>query len=146
MKKSIFIALFFIVRPLCALEFCDIADELTRPLTEQSILIWSLLDLAESECIINHELFYDELCQAALKLCKDVQQLQESRYSISSEKLESLTEFFKLIHNKFMKLPEYHIADRRYVHAIDIILDYSDFFLKNNLGINTDIKTTQASF
>ncbi len=139
MKSSILNSVYFCfvlleVSMVCAtscLETCDITQILTKPLTERSLIIWSLLDLAENNVIVDQELFYDELCRASLGLCKEVQQLQESSYLLSKSQVEGYTELFSHLHERFKRLPQQHASQIRYRHAIDVILHYADFFLKN---------------
>ncbi len=109
---------------------CDITDIITRQLSTQALTIWSLLDLAEEENIVNHQLFYDELCQATLKLCKEVQQLKESGYPLPESQLACFDGLFDLLHRRFKALPVNTEHEIRYIHAIDIILQYAYYFLK----------------
>lgn len=126
-----FIFCFSIISSSSCLDTCDITQMLTKPLTERSLVIWSLLDLAENNVIVDQELFYDELCRASLGLCKEVQQLQENNYILSNAQIETYAELFSHLQARFNRLPHHDVSHIRYRYAIEVIFHYSDFFLKN---------------
>lgn len=147
MRISNILVFFFIAQLAYAqMPVCDISDDLIRQVTHEAFTIWALLDLAEREHISDKNLFYDQLCQTTLKLCKEVQLLQESGYQIGDYKMECFGMLFEHLHSRFRALPEMADPDIRHIHAIDVILHYADYFLKNNLCIEPDTKSTHASF
>ncbi len=125
---------------------CDISDVITRQVTNEALTIWALLDLAEHEHIYDQKLFYDALCQTTLKLCKEVQQLKESGYPIAEQQMNSLGKLFGHLHTRFRELPDMPDQDLRLMHAVDVILHYAQYFLKNNLGVETYSETTHSGF
>lgn len=141
MNKVTFGLLFFFSYGF-SIERCDISDEYTRSITEKSLFIWSLLDLAEGGVIVDNDLFCDELCRASLVLCKEVQQLTESFYGLSDEQIYSYRQLFDHLHKKFVALPEKVLIEKSYVNAIDIILQYVPCFLQEDISIYSDIKTS----
>ena len=143
MKISNLLVFFFIAQYAHAhMPLCDISDVITRQVTNEAFTIWALLDLAEHEHIIDQKLFYDELCQTTLKLCNQVQQLNDSGYQIADSQMDCLGKLFGHLHTRFRALPEMADQDVRHIHAIDVILHYADYFLKNNLSIEPNSKPT----
>lgn len=143
MKKIIFLFIFFNLSLLSqeSFYFCDISDTYCRTLTDKALAIWSLLELADQDVVSDYELFYDELCKAALVLCKEVQSITDQRYSFSDEQISSFHELFMLLYKKFTLLRTQQ-AYQEYEHAIDIILQYADHFLKVPAQINGDIEAS----
>ncbi len=120
---------------------CDITDVISKQVSNEALAVWSLLELAEHEHITDHALFYDELCQATLKLCKEVQQLKESGYQLAERQINCFGQLFNHLHTRFRALPEFFEKDPRYTHAIDVILEYTNYFLKNDLSVDANGET-----
>jgi len=154
MKRSLFwglkfynrqILLLIVMRAPALMPFCDITDLMTRQVTNEAFAIWTLIDLAEHGHIVDQQLFYDELCQSTLKLCKEVQQVKDSGYRLADSQMACLGELFGYLHTRFKALPEMVDQDQRRIHAIDVILYYTDYFLKNNPSINPNGEATHPS-
>ncbi len=138
-KNSVILFLFFLSTTqiaIDALPSCNVADAYVHAVTERSLFVWSLLDLAEQESIVDYPLFYDELCQASLKLCKEVQALYENNYPICLEKFIESNKLIDYLEQKFDLLAQQKLPPSRYKSAIEIILYYANHFLKNNVAID----------
>ncbi|MBY0109796.1 MAG: hypothetical protein K2X90_01660 [Candidatus Babeliaceae bacterium] len=128
---------FLVIIPLIdsSMPACDISDLITRPVTNQALTVWALLDLAEQEHIVDQHLFYDELCQSTLKLCKEIQLLKESRYLLADSQAYCLSMLLSNLYVRFRALPEVSAPDARFINAIEVIFHYCNVFLKNNLSV-----------
>jgi hypothetical protein len=132
------------INAACLMPACDITDIITRQVNNQALAIWGLLDLAEQEHIVDHELFYDELCQVTLKLCKEVQLLKDSGYPLENSQMDCFGKLFYHLHTRFKALPEMAEKDQRYIDAIDVIFHYTAFFLKNDLCVDANGETAHT--
>ncbi len=127
--------LFIIPLIYSSMPACDISDLIMRPVTNHALTVWALLDLAQQESIVDQKLFYDELCQSTLKLCKEIQLLKESRYLLADAQANCLSLLVTHLRARFRRLPEVSEPDIRRINAIEVILHYCHLFLKNNLSI-----------